>query len=775
MAVEMPINFTITSAELWRIDNSPLGRSLVDEKVIKKDQGEQFLMIVQTDGINSESDARALDAAGLSLYHIGEQFEVATGGWTISFEEVYVGQGQLAVPVTLSKFYWSDIGNLSAQFAAVKRETNLKSELNFGSGEPLAPYEDILNENGELTPLTGVSGVALRYDYMGVRLAAISNPHYGESDYHRDQVDFFVRFQRDVDSERMLHLWGNEDVTGLDADDFSVQGGKVTGIAKYPGETGVYRVTVTADHAFNSQAREVTFGLADDATIYNAAGNGIVGNPESWSHFNRTAKIDHLEVAGISDPIYDSNAATETVAFNVRFKNEHGFADVRSIDRKDIIVEGGTVTDILKVDNETGLYQVIVTPDPVTSDVAREVTVAVSDTTYIHDRETNFLLGGGGHSSTAKLAPLKVSDFRPADKEAQRVSETVDFFMRFEKNGFADVAGLDVDDFSSMAGEVTAITKVANETGLYKISVAPIDVSIPIPFPMSTSWGLRIELKETATIFDLAGNPLFDTEGHDASTTVYSMRVDPDQSITYLEGSSTRGPLGQVSAYDSVGVTGFEIVSGNDDSFFRIDDAGLVWLTESGAAGIANDFESGFRNLELTVEIRDAVGTTAQGTVTLNLRDDLSDNTVTGRRGDTFYGGDGNDNFIGEFGNETFLGGAGNDTLRAVAGENRLDGGSDNDRLIGADGRDVLVGGTGNDNLSGGDARDELTGGDGNDRLNGDGGNDILTGGAGADLFIFSLNGGMDIITDYEVGVDRILLDGTGHNLIGQTFGPDRV
>lgn len=102
---------------------------------------------------------------------------------------------------------------------------------------------------------------------------------------------------------------------------------------------------------------------------------------------------------------------------------------------------------------------------------------------------------------------------------------------------------------------------------------------------------------------------------------------------------------------------------------------------------------------------------------------------------------------IGTSGANTLTGGRGNDVLLGRAG---------NDTLIGGPGADILIGGTGNDDLRGDAGNDLLMGGDGNDILSGGSGNDILTGGAGADRFVF--NGGRDIVTDYEQGIDRIVL-----------------
>ena len=74
-------------------------------------------------------------------------------------------------------------------------------------------------------------------------------------------------------------------------------------------------------------------------------------------------------------------------------------------------------------------------------------------------------------------------------------------------------------------------------------------------------------------------------------------------------------------------------------------------------------------------------------------------------------------------------------------------------------GNDVLWGGGGNDKLVGGIGSDTIQGGAGNDTLIGSQGNDVLTGGAGADTFVFHAGGGSDNITDYQVGIDRLMIN----------------
>lgn len=84
---------------------------------------------------------------------------------------------------------------------------------------------------------------------------------------------------------------------------------------------------------------------------------------------------------------------------------------------------------------------------------------------------------------------------------------------------------------------------------------------------------------------------------------------------------------------------------------------------------------------------------------------------------------------------------------------------SEGDAFVGNANRNFFSSGEGADRLSGKGGNDTLIGGAGNDVLDGGRGRDMLTGGEGADAFIFSKGYGKDTVTDFELGVDTLILD----------------
>ncbi len=117
--------------------------------------------------------------------------------------------------------------------------------------------------------------------------------------------------------------------------------------------------------------------------------------------------------------------------------------------------------------------------------------------------------------------------------------------------------------------------------------------------------------------------------------------------------------------------------------------------------------------------------------------------------------------------NDYAFGYGGKDKLFGNGGNDSLDSGNGNDTLIGGAGLDSLTGGLGADSLDGGIGNDLLFGGAGNDRLIGGAGADSLTGGADADVFVLNQLKGVDHITDFTSGSDRISLSKATYVALG--------
>lgn len=127
---------------------------------------------------------------------------------------------------------------------------------------------------------------------------------------------------------------------------------------------------------------------------------------------------------------------------------------------------------------------------------------------------------------------------------------------------------------------------------------------------------------------------------------------------------------------------------------------------------------------------------------------------------------------------ENVTGSAFGDTVTGDGAANVLSGGGGNDSLNGAAGADTVYGGIGNDTLRGnnegdllfGDEGDDrLSGENGNDTLNGGTGNDELAGGANNDCFLFDTTDGIDTITDFRSGFDKIDVSAYGFTFIGSS------
>ncbi len=106
----------------------------------------------------------------------------------------------------------------------------------------------------------------------------------------------------------------------------------------------------------------------------------------------------------------------------------------------------------------------------------------------------------------------------------------------------------------------------------------------------------------------------------------------------------------------------------------------------------------------------------------------------------------------------------GNDKISiafALAGS-IVNGGDGDDTITGNALGAELNGGAGNDTITGGAGIDTINGGDGDDIIDGKAGNDIITLGAGKDtVIIHDTAANIDVISDFVVGTDKLVLTGT--------------
>ncbi|MDV2998691.1 MAG: hypothetical protein N5P05_000297 [Chroococcopsis gigantea SAG 12.99] len=221
---------------------------------------------------------------------------------------------------------------------------------------------------------------------------------------------------------------------------------------------------------------------------------------------------------------------------------------------------------------------------------------------------------------------------------------------------------------------------------------------------------------------------------------------------------------------------------GNDT--YIVDSSGDV-VTEVASAGI--DTVKSSISYTLTSNVENLLLT---GAGAINGTGNTLNNSITGNgANNVLNGGAGNDTLVGGAGNDTYIvdslgdvvteaASAGIDTVKSsisytltsnvenllLTGAGAINGTGNtlNNSITGNGANNVLNGGAGNDNL---------VGGVGNDTLGGSLGTDTLTGGVGginSDRFVFDTGAafnaatiGVDVITDFTHGIDKIVLDKT--------------
>jgi Ca2+-binding RTX toxin-like protein len=284
-----------------------------------------------------------------------------------------------------------------------------------------------------------------------------------------------------------------------------------------------------------------------------------------------------------------------------------------------------------------------------------------------------------------------------------------------------------------------------------------------------------------------------------------------------LTGNSSNNTLNAGDGNDTVdGGAGIDTLNGGTGDDTYVVDLATDTITENLNEG--TDSISSSVNYTLSVNVENL---TLTETSAINGTGNTLNNTITGNTANNqLDGGLGNDTLIGGMGNDTYVVDATGDVVSETSTQtteidtvqssvtysldndnnnnlenltltgtsaingigntlnNTLVGNSIHNQIDGGVGNDMLFGNSGNDTMTGGVGNDVMSGGYGNDLLTGGAGNDIMTGAFAGDRFIYDTNAvftasavGIDRITDFVSGTDKIVLDKTTFTALGSVVG----
>ncbi|MDB9548932.1 beta strand repeat-containing protein, partial [Dolichospermum circinale] len=348
---------------------------------------------------------------------------------------------------------------------------------------------------------------------------------------------------------------------------------------------------------------------------------------------------------------------------------------------------------------------------------------------------------------------------------------------------------------------------------------------------LATGTGYTVSTTNRAATVNITDNDLQPTINLSANQTIVEGNTNP-QNVIYtvtLSNASTQTITVQYATANGTAIAGSDYTSTSGTLTFNPGVTSQVInipiLNDS-----LNEANETF-TLNLTTATNATLGTaktatttitdTLSASVTTTLPSGVENLTLTGTAAINGTGNANNNVFQGNSANNTLTGLDGNDTYRFLANTalgtdtitETTTGGIDNLDLTGTtaavnvnlgvatsqrvnsnlklilSANNVIenaTGGTGNDRLTGNALNNTLNGGSGNDQLQGLGGddtlwgeagNDILNGGLGNDQYRFQGNGvfssslGVDYITQFDAGQDKIALSLGTFNAITNTLG----
>jgi len=166
-------------------------------------------------------------------------------------------------------------------------------------------------------------------------------------------------------------------------------------------------------------------------------------------------------------------------------------------------------------------------------------------------------------------------------------------------------------DYTALSGSITILAGQTSAT--LSIPVLDDNANDPGETVVVTLTGVTsgsAELSANAASI-VATNTITDNEGNNPPSFTNTNSVGtgnaPAYSFSYAENSATTATLGTISASDPEGATlTYSLTGGNTDGWYTINSStGVITLTATGAASLANDFETTPNSRTLTVSVSD--------------------------------------------------------------------------------------------------------------------------------------------------------------------------
>ena len=483
-------------------------------------------------------------------------------------------------------------------------------------------------------------------------------------------------------------------------------------------------------------------------------------------------------------------------AFSFRLAFSEAVAVTPEVMRTRVLTAaGGAVTGAARVDGESGVWEITVTPDSrddlsialaPAEDCDADGAVCTSDGRALSVVPAHIVPGPGPETEPALTASFE------GLPEAHDGEDAFHFRVAFSEEIGIGFRSMRDDSFTVDGGEVTKARRVDGRHDLWRITVEPdgegdVTVTLAAGRECAVSGAICTRGENRR---QLANTPAATVAGPVVEATPVALTASFVEAPHEHDGETAFELRIALSEDISIGFRTFRdqslsVSGGSVKNAKRVDRRKDLWkvTVKPGSLGdvtvtLAGGRACGTAGAVCTGDGRAlsaTISTTVLGPATARrLTGTADDDTLSGQAGDdvllgnggddTLSGGGGGDTLYGGDDDDTLYGGGGHDVLYgddddsgAASGDDDLYGGSGDDTLYGDGGNDVLQGGADDDTLYGGGGHDDLYGDGGDDDLYGDGGADSLTGGTGADTFVFAAGDGADTITDFtpEEG-DRI-------------------